>query len=483
MTPLLGFSPDMESPTPGVIVDCSQFIPYETGMEAAPSLETISGVPALADPCLGAVVATRLDGTRRVFAGTDDALYELLAGVWTDVSRASPYTGGPDTRWSFAQFGNTTIAANRSNVIQSSTSGDFADIAGAPSAEVVFSVGSFVMALNVNDGAEKENGWHCCAAFDASDWTESTVTQSASGQLVSSPGQLTAGLRLGEYAIAYKARSIYLGQYVGPPAVWDWTLVAGGEAGCVGKDAVCDIDGSHFFVGPDNLWLFNGTRPQPFGDKQLRQWFFNNADGTNLYKTQCIYDRQQNRLWIFYPSAGSDVLDSALVYHLKNGQWGRADRSIQALVNYIQPGFTYDDWDTVGATYDDLPDIPYDSQYWLAGGAALSAFNTSNQLQTFTGIPGTSSFTTGDAGDDDGVTLLKRVRLRFANGQNPATANIQTFHKMSSGESPALGVTGAINDGKFDVLRAARWHRCTITFTGRVRVTGIMPELGQAGKR
>jgi len=54
---------------------------------------------------------------------------------------------------------------------------------------------------------------------------------------------------------------------------------------------------------------------------------------------------------------------------------------------------------------------------------------------------------------------------------------------MSSGETPALGVTGGINDGKFDVLRAARWHRCTITFTGRVRVTGIMPELGPAGKR
>ena len=154
MIPLQGFSPDMESPTPGVIVDCSQFIPYETGMEAAPSLETLSGVPALADPCLGSVVATRLDGTRRVLAGTDDALYELLAGVWTDVSRASPYTGGPDTRWSFTQFGNTTIAANRANVIQSSVTGDFADIAGAPSAEIVFSVGSFVMALNVNDGAE-----------------------------------------------------------------------------------------------------------------------------------------------------------------------------------------------------------------------------------------------------------------------------------------------------------------------------------------
>lgn len=483
MIPLQGFTPDAESPTPGILVDCSQFIPYESGMEAAPSAVTPSGVPALAAACAGATVITKLDGTRRVFAGAATKLYELTGGAWDDVSRASVYTGGSDSRWSFAQFGNTTIAANRADTMQSSATGDFADISGAPKAEIVFSVGNFVMALNVNDGAEKENGWHCCAAFDVSDWTESTTTQSASGQLVSSPGKLTAGSRLGEYAVAYKAKSIYLGQYVGPPVIWDWTLIAGGEAGCVGKDALCDIDGVHFFVGPDNLWLFDGTRPRPLGDKQLRQWFFDNSDSTNLFNTQCIYDRQQNRLWIFYPSSGSSTLDSAIVYHMKSGQWGRANRNIESVLNFTQPGYTFDTLDDVAATFADLPDIPFDSQFWISGGSALSVFNTSHQLQTLTGTPGTSSFTTGDAGDDDGVTLLKRVRLRFANGQSPTTASIQTYHKMDSGGTPAIGVTSSINDGKFDVLRAARWHRATVTFTGAVRVTGIMPELGPAGKR
>jgi hypothetical protein len=339
------------------------------------------------------------------------------------------------------------------------------------------------MALNVNDGAEKPNGWHCCAAFNVSDWTESTTTQSASGQLVSSPGALTAGARLGEYAVAYKAKSIYLGQYVGAPVVWDWTPIAGGESGCVGQDALCDIDGAHFFVGPDNFWLFDGTRPQPFGDKQLRQWFFTNSNGTNLWKTKCHYDRQQNRLWIFYPSAGSSDLDSTLVYHMKSGLWGRANRNIQTVLNYIQPGFTFDTWNTVGATYADLPEIPFDSQFWISGGAALTVFNSSNQLQAFTGVPGTSSFTTGDAGDDDVVTTLKKVRLRFASGYSPTTATIETLHKMNSGDTPMVGVTNSINDGKFDVLRSARWHRCTVTFTGRVRVTGIKPELTPAGKR
>ncbi len=482
MIPLLGFSPDVEAPTPGMLTDCSQFIPYLTGMEAAPSAQTPVGVPALADPCQGAAVVTLLDSTRRVIAGTQDALYELAAGAWSDVT-GSAYAGGTDSRWSFTQFGNTTVAANRADPIQFSNSGAFADISGAPSAEIVFSVGAFVMALNVNDGAEKPNGWHCCAAFDVSDWTESVTTQSASGRLVSTPGELTAGLRLGEYAVAYKTSSIYLGQYVGAPVVWDWLLVPGGEAGCVGKEALCDVDGAHFFVGTDNFWLFDGTRPVPVGDGQVRQWFFDNADPGNLFKTKCVYDRQQNRVWVFYPSAGSSVCDSALVYHLKNKLWGRADIKIQAVLNYVAPGFTFDTWDDAGATFDSLPDISFDSQYWLSGGRALSAFNTSNQLQSFNGVAGASSFTTGDAGDDDVVTLLKQVRLRFAAGFKPATATLATFHKMSSGDDFMPGPSSAINDGKFDVLKAARWHRAVVSMTGDVRVTGIKPMFVQSGQR
>lgn len=482
MIQLLGFAPDVEAPTPGMLVDCSQFIPYLTGMEAAPSLQTPVGVPALADPCQGAAVVTLLDNTRRVIAGTQDALYELTSGAWADVT-GTPYTSGTDSRWSFTQFGNTTVAANRADVIQFSNSGAFADITGAPSAEVVFSVGAFVMALNVNDGAEKTDGWHCCAVFDVSDWAESTTTQSASGRLVSTPGELTAGLRLGEYAVAYKATSIYLGQYVGAPVVWDWTPVAGGEAGCVGKEALCDVDGAHFFVGTDNFWLFDGTRPVPVGDGEVRQWFFDNSDPGNLFKTKCVYDRQQNRVWVFYPSAGSDECDSAIVYHLKNKKWGKADTTVQAVLNYIAPGFTFDDWDDAGATFDTLPDISYDSQYWLSGGKDLSVFNTSNQLQSFNGVAGASSFTTGDAGDDDAVTLLKQIRLRFAAGAKPTTASVTVFNKMSSGDDFMPGPSSTINDGKFDVLCAARWHRAVFTMTGDVKVTGINPTFVQSGQR
>jgi hypothetical protein len=483
MTPLLGFAPDADPTTPGVITDCDNFIPYRNSMGAGPSAVTPVDVPALANPCIGAAVVTLLDGTRRIFAGTTTKLYELSAGAWSDVTRTvgGNYTGGSDTRLYLAQFGNATIATNKTDVMQRSVStGAFADIANAPKAEIVFTVGAFVMALNTDSATDQ---WHCCASFDETDWTENVTTQSASGRLTDAPGIITAGGRLGDYAIAYKAKGIYLGQYVGAPAIWDWILIPGGDAGCTGKEAWCDLGGVHFVIGDDNIWLFDGTRPVPAADSTVRQWFLDNSNPAARFKTQCVFDRQNNRVWVFFPSNSSDSCDSALVYHTITKQWGVSNRSVQSALQYIQSGATFDTWDDYGATFETLPDVSFDSQYWLQGGSALSVFNSSNQLQTLTGTPGNSSFTTGDAGDDDARTLMTQVRLRYMPGFAPATASATFFFKDGEGDALTTGQTVSEEDTKFDTFQEARWHRATFEFTGNVRASAIRPILKPAGDR
>jgi hypothetical protein len=484
MIPLLGFAPDMEQTTPGVIVDCENFIPYMNGMEGGPSATTPSDVPVLASACMGASVLTRLDGVRRIFAGTATNLYELSGGAWADISRTvgGAYGASDDARWSFAQFGNSALAANKSDTIQRSTSATFADISGAPKADIIFTVGAQVMALNYNDGTDTPDGWYVCALNDDTDWTTSLTTQAAKGRLVSSPGKITAGARLGEYAVAYKQKSLYLGQYVGSPSVWNWTPVAGGEVGCVGKEALCDIGSVHFFIGDDNFWLFDGSRPVPV-DNAPRQWFYENSSPSFRYKTKCIYDRQNNRVWIFYPGASSSTCDQTLVYHVLTKKWGRSNRSVEAVLNYISPGLTIDTWSTVGSTTDTLPNVAFDSQYWLAGGQSLSIVNASHQLQNLTGASASSSFTTGDVGDDTQASLLTRLRLRFAPSYAPISAAAQVFGKMSSAGSYATGPTSAMSGAKFDLMQEANWHRATVTFTGQVRVTAADAEYQEAGSR
>lgn len=478
MTPLSGFAPDADQTTPGLLSDCQNLIPALIGMEGAPEPVAPSGAPALPAACRGAAVLYKLDNSRRIIAGTSAGIYELLAGSWTDQSRVGGYSASADSRWVFAQFGDAALMANGAQKIQRSTGGAFADIASAPVAQVIFSVGSFVMALNADGNTDQ---WHCCAAFDDTDWTPSLTTQAASGRLVATPGHLTAGARLGEYAIAYKERSIYLGQYVGPPAIWDWTQVSGGDAGCVGKNAICDIGGAHFFVGADNFWLFDGTRPTPIGDGVVRQWFVEQASTDFLYKTTCVFDREHNRVWVFYPKDGSTECDGVLVYHVQSRQWGKADRSVQAALMHVSPGITFDTWSASGASFDALPSVGFDSPFWASGARVLSIFDTANQLKSYTGDSVESSLTTGEVGDDDAVSRLQQIRLRYA--MAPSAATVQTLHASNSGTDYAIGASGAMNDGKFDVLRVARWHKATVSFAGPVRITHMNATFKQAGRR
>lgn len=478
---LLGFAPDADATTPGILTGCSNMIPYQNGMEGAPEPATPASTPALAAACIGASVVSKLDDTRRIIAGTTTKLYELLAGAWTDIGRAAAYTGGVDTRWSITQFGDATLCANRADVIQRSTGSAFADVATAPKAEILFTVGAFVMALNTNDGSEKPDGWHCSAAFDDTSWTPNLATQATSGRLVATAGRLTAGMRLGEYAIAYKAKSIYLGQYVGAPTVWNWIQVPGGEAGCVGKEAICDIGGAHFFVGDDNLWIFDGTRPVPVAEGYVRQFFYNNSSPAYRYKTICVFDRQNNRVWVFYPSLGATTPDSALVYHVTAKKWGVANRSIEAALNYVSGGVTIDGLSAISSTIDGLSSYSFDSQFWLAGGKSMSIFNTSHQLQSMTGSSISSSMTTGEVGDDSAVSCLGPIRLRYALA--PLASAVQTFIQMNSGVGFSAGAAGAVLDGKFDLRQSARWHKATFSFTGPVRITHMDANAVPAGGR
>lgn len=481
MIPLTGFAPDADVTTPGLVSDCTNFIPYLTGMEGAPTGVTPLGVPVLASACQGAAVVTKLDDTRRIIACAQTKIYELVAGVWTDRSRVAAYTGVPETRWSITQFGDATLCANGVDTIQRSTSTTFADIATAPVADIVFSVGAFVMALNINDGTSKPDGWACCAAYDDTSWTPSLITQAASGRLVATAGRLTAGARLGEYAIAYKAKSIYMGRYVGTPSVWDWIQVPGGDAGCVGKEAICDIGGAHFFVGEDNIWVFDGTRPVPVADGQIRQWFYENSNPGFRYKTICSFDRQTNRVWVFYVSTAGTSLDSALVYHVLSKKWGKVTLSIEAAMNYVSAAATIDTLSSYSSTIDTLPNAPLDSQFWLVGGKSLSVFNTSHQLQSMTGQCATSSFTTGDNGDDNVLSMCKKVRLRYARA--PSAATVQMYYQTNSGTGFFNGVSGAVLDGKFDVRQTARWHKAKFNFTGDVKVTHMEAEFTESAKR
>lgn len=485
MTPLLGFCPDKQTTTPGIITDCTNFIPYEAGMTAAKSATSYSD--ALAATCLGAFLGTKLDGSRRVFAGTSTKLYELSTTSWTDRARAGNYSLGATSRWSFCQFGDTSLASNLDNVIQSSSAGAFADIATAPQAAIIEAVlssgGGFVFAFNTIDGTygTRPDGWWCSAVNDQSTWTPSIATQATTGRLLGFEGKITAAKKLGaDRIVAYKAGSMYLGTYVGPPQAWSWQELPG--FGCVGLDAVANLGTAHFVVGEDNIFIFDGARPIPIAD-DVRQWFIDNSSGTYRYRTTVNYDRDNNLVRMYFPqSASSDgTPDRCLVYHLLTKQWGRQDQSIEAAITFSAPTDTFDTgsgtFDADTGTFDDVS----------AGNKTPVIFNTSHVLCLLSGTPTNSDFTTNDIGDDSVVSHLTKATLRYMT--TPSSASVDAFSTMATGLSQTTGPSQSAYDvpangsNQFPLRQTGRFHRLKFNFTGNVKVVGFDVALKPAGKR
>src|SRR5690606_30755773 len=217
----------------------------------------------------GAAAVRKLDDTTRLIAGTAEGLYESGTGAWTDRTNAGgAYSLSDGHRWRFAQFGDVTLAAAKSEILQFSSSGAFADAASdAPKGAIVETVNNFVFLFDVNDqgeiydSADRPHGWWCAGIGGYTVWTPSIANQSYTGDLTSTPGKIRAGRRFGRSIVAYKERSMYLGTYAGQQG-WDFDLLPG-EAGALSQEVVIDVGTSenpkHIFMGADDFYVFDGS--------------------------------------------------------------------------------------------------------------------------------------------------------------------------------------------------------------------------------
>ncbi len=472
---LLGYAPDSDPTIAGVLTNCAGAVPSLKGMKGAPSA-TVTPLATLAATCQGAAVLYKLDVSTRFFAGSPTKLYEAGASTWTDVSRAAAYTPNNTQRWRFAQFRNVSLAANGSDTIQASvSSGAFSCVGGAPAAAIVETVGAFVFAFNTQ---LNPNGWQCAGINGYTNWVNSVANQAASGVLTATPGPILAGRRFGSTIIAYKKNSMYLGTYVGPPNIWQFDQIPG-NVGAMSQESVVNIgtpeNPKHIFIGEDNFYLYDGAKPIPIGTNRVKNAVFGALLQSRYYACASLHDRVNNVVYFFYPIADSVFPDHCVVYNYRTDKWGQDDRQIEVPVEYVSPGITYDSLGSFYATYDQLPNLPYDLAFLNSAQPLPAVFDTSSLVKTLTGSAGNTSITTGDYGDDFGFSTLRRVKPRFLTA--PSSATMTNFYKNAEGDSLTMDVTTSMSSGQFDVLRDARWHRATIAMSGDWEMAALAADL------
>ena len=463
-----GFAPDVDQTTKGIFTDCDQIIPTVKGFKSAPA-PVSTALAAAAGAVTGAALIKKLDNSIRLFLGSSAKIEEATSvTALTDRSAAGGYTG--TNTWRFAQFGDVTMATNKAQLIQSSTTGAFATVAGSPQAAGLETVGQFVFAFDTIDGTygTRPDGWWCSALSDYTSWTPSIATQATVGRLTSAPGPITAAKRIGDGLVLYKERAMYLGSYIGPPAIWSFQELPG-PVGCSSHEAVVSIGTAHYFPGYDDFYVFDGARAVSL-NAPVKNWFYADASKANLSSIKGLLDIEKSLIYWYYPQEGSTSITRGIVYNYKTNQWALAHRTIETVVYHDAAGITYDDLGGLYSTYADLPNIPYDS-FYQAGRPTPAIVNTSHVVQTLTGVTNTSYITTGDYGDESVFVTPRRVRPRFA--QSPTSSTLVNYYREELGDSLTTDYTTTLTDGKYDFMRSSKWHRFRFNMVGNHEIYGF----------
>lgn len=327
---------------PGVWRDLSNMLPVRSGAyytaNRAASGSTAASAPASPGTLKRAWCALLESDTAIRYLGTTTKVWEWdgTTGL-TDRSRAALYTN-TTTDWSFAQYGNITIACNRIDETQfrdSTSVTAFADLANAPKARIAVTQAEQVLLFDLNDGAEKPNAFAVCAPGDYTDWTGAGATTAT--RIRHRPGKITAAVAFRDYVLAFKKSSVYKLTYTGGTYKWRVELIAIGR-GAWGKHDVVHTGDEVVFSGPGGAWRFDGASFRPITD-----WFGQLASGT----VGSLYCPLSANVIFHY---GSNAQYYA--YNMVSDRWGKSNEQTALLPMTGEPAAL----DTVVAPTTAFPD-------------------------------------------------------------------------------------------------------------------------------
>ena len=282
----------------------SNMLPHVSGAYVTPTLytEKTGAGPATPGTTLRAWCALLPSDTAIGYVGTSTKLYEYPT---TDRSKVGGYAA---TDWSFAHYGNITLAASRADALQArdaTTANLFADVAGSPpKASIVITQAEQVLLFDLNDGAEKPDAFAACAPGDYTDWSGAGATTAT--RIRHRPGKVVAAVAFNDYVLAFKKNSVYKITYTGSTFKWRVELIAVNR-GAWGKHNVVNCGDVVVFSGPGGAWVFDGASFRDIAG----QW------GDRIGSAAlCAFYESSSRNAHFYHSNGM------YVYNLVSEAWG-----------------------------------------------------------------------------------------------------------------------------------------------------------------
>lgn len=149
------------------------------------------------------------------------------------------------------------------------------------------------------------------------DWTPVATNQAGSYRL-SHGSAIVGALQTRQEIVVWTDAAIYSMQYLGPPLVWGFTLLAD-NISIVSQNAMATAAGVVYWMGVDKFYVYSGrVETLPCA---VRTYVYNDINRDQF--TQCFAGTNEgySEIWWFYCSANSNTIDRYVIFNYLDRVW------------------------------------------------------------------------------------------------------------------------------------------------------------------
>ena len=270
------------------------------------------------------------------------------AGPWSRGTWGSGYTTGFGFQlrlWSQSNFGEDLLFSPRGGALYLWQPGGGATPAYSTRGTVVsgLDVPSKINQIMVSDSTRIVIAFGCndygvynippqdpllirwTAQESYTDWTPTAENQAGSYRL-SHGSEIVGAFQTRQEIVVFTDAAVYSMQYLGPPYVWGFTLLAD-NISIVSPNAVATAAGVVYWMGTDKFYVYSGrieTLPC-----SVRQYIFQDINRNQEAQFFAGTNEGYSEVWWFYCSAESDVIDRYVIFNYLDRVWyyGTMDRT------------------------------------------------------------------------------------------------------------------------------------------------------------
>lgn len=299
---------------PGLIEQPS---PFSADPAAASTLDDIP---------IGGHAHVRPDGTYNTLASTSSSIYyyDDVTENWDDATGIITFGGADTDPWAFATFDDDAYFSNGVDNVHRwrSATHDYGAGAGlieevtnaVPARYLLNFAGRLILGYVIDSGTQADRvQWS--NINDPTTWAGGGFNDT-----VDWPGPITGLSKLGARAYIFKRDYIIEMRETGLDSpTFDFRAVVNGE-GAGSHRTIVHIGQLLFFMGRDDVFIFDGTRLQPIGEP-IRWELTNNLNREAVRNAFAFHHEPFNEYWLCVPTGDNTYGTVAFVFNYVQQAW------------------------------------------------------------------------------------------------------------------------------------------------------------------